>query len=288
MYYTYMLINPRTDLPFYVGVGKRNRKSNQPREYSHISEAIQFQKGIIRKGANRHKLNTILQILTAKNSVKIEITKEFESEFEAFNEEIKLIAQYGRRDLGTGILTNLTDGGEGRVNPSAESRLKASLLKKGIPSHAKGKILGNYSNSRKQAQKEKMAVTRNNLTEVEKQRQYENRSNAHKGKVPWNKGLTKDVDERVAKYANCKTGKPRVDMLGKVPWNKGLTKDTNSAIAAMAKKAENRTPYNKGKASPVKGKTYEEIYGPEKAAELIEIRRIASQHRWDKLKNSSE
>lgn len=288
MYYTYILTNPQTDLPFYVGVGKQDRKSYQSREDSHISEAIKFQKGIISKGANRHKLNTILQILTAKNSVKIEITKEFESEFDAFNEEIKLIAQYGRRDLGTGILTNLTDGGEGRINPSNESRLKASVLRKGMPSHAKGKILGNYSNSRKQAQKEKMAVTRSNLTEAEKQGHFENRSYAHKGKVPWNKGLTKDVDKRVAEYANCKTGKPRVDMIGKIPWNKGLTKDTNSSIAAMAKKAENRKPHNKGKASPVKGKTYEEIYGPEKAAKLIEIRRLASQHKWDKLKNSNK
>lgn len=36
--------------------------------------------------------------------------------------ERELIAQHGRRDLKTGTLANLTDGGEGTPNPSAEVR----------------------------------------------------------------------------------------------------------------------------------------------------------------------
>lgn len=46
----------------------------------------------------------------------IEIVKEFEDEAEAFAEEMRLIALYGRRDLRTGTLFNLTDGGEGFCN----------------------------------------------------------------------------------------------------------------------------------------------------------------------------
>jgi len=46
------------------------------------------------------------------------------SEIEAFQKEKELIAFYGRKDLGTGILRNLTDGGEGRSNPSPETREK--------------------------------------------------------------------------------------------------------------------------------------------------------------------
>lgn len=45
-----------------------------------------------------------------------------------------------------------------------------------------------------------------------------------KGRVPWNKGLTKETNESIAKYANTKTGKPRPDMAGKEPWNKGKKK----------------------------------------------------------------
>lgn len=43
----------------------------------------------------------------------IEKVAEFEDEAEAFVEEMRLIALYGRRDLNTGTLFNLTDGGEG-------------------------------------------------------------------------------------------------------------------------------------------------------------------------------
>jgi hypothetical protein len=43
----------------------------------------------------------------------IQIIQDNLNENEAFNLECKLIAQYGRKDLGTGILRNMTDGGEG-------------------------------------------------------------------------------------------------------------------------------------------------------------------------------
>ena len=45
--------------------------------------------------------------------------------------EIRYIAHYGRRDLRTGILRNLTDGGEGVANPSAEARQKMAAAQTG-------------------------------------------------------------------------------------------------------------------------------------------------------------
>lgn len=50
---------------------------------------------------------------------------------EACRIEKELISFYGRVDLGTGILRNMTDGGEGSPNPSEEARRKMSKSRSG-------------------------------------------------------------------------------------------------------------------------------------------------------------
>ena len=57
-----------------------------------------------------------------KDKSKIIMLKENLSEQEAFAYEKEMIKFYGRKDLGTGILVNWTDGGEGTSNPSQETR----------------------------------------------------------------------------------------------------------------------------------------------------------------------
>jgi hypothetical protein len=56
--------------------------------------------------------------------------KENVSESEAHDYEIELIAKYGRKDLGVGILNNQTNGGEGISNPSQSTRNKLSDAKR--------------------------------------------------------------------------------------------------------------------------------------------------------------
>lgn len=51
--------------------------------------------------------------LLPKDSNRIVILKESMTESEAYDYETELIAKFGRKDLGTGILHNLTDGGRG-------------------------------------------------------------------------------------------------------------------------------------------------------------------------------
>lgn len=59
---------------------------------------------------------------------RIRIVADMLTEQEAFNLEMELITKYGRKDLGTGILKNKTDGGEG---PSLTDEIKQKLSKAG-------------------------------------------------------------------------------------------------------------------------------------------------------------
>jgi hypothetical protein len=61
---------------------------------------------------------------------RIEFIKKNLTDQEAIDLEIELIAKYGRQDLGTGILRNQTDGGEGGI-PGPLVRQKLSDVKKG-------------------------------------------------------------------------------------------------------------------------------------------------------------
>lgn len=52
------------------------------------------------------------------------------TEQQAHELEIELITKYGRKDLGTGILHNRTNGGEGISNPSVATREKLAYAKR--------------------------------------------------------------------------------------------------------------------------------------------------------------
>jgi hypothetical protein len=199
MYYVYVLKNPLTGSPFYVGVAKENRKSSCTREQQHINDAIKLRNGKQLHRPNKHKLHMILQILDSGMEVIIDIVARYENEKLAFDEEIRLIGVYGRSDLGLGPLTNLTDGGEGGVNHSKETLEKISKSLKGRESPLKGRSLGPYSDNHK--------------LNISKSTQ--GREPWNKGKtgvqVPWNKGKTMSDDQRK------NIGPPK----GRVPWNKG-------------------------------------------------------------------
>lgn len=95
-FYVYQLRDPRSELPFYIGKGSGRRA------WYHINH-IDYS----------HKSNTIQKILREGYEVQVEILQDNLTEDSAFELEIQLISKYGRRDLGTGCLTNLTSGGEG-------------------------------------------------------------------------------------------------------------------------------------------------------------------------------
>jgi len=102
-YYTYAYLREdRT--PYYIGKGKGDRIVSTQRS--------------IHKPTNKNKIIFLKQNLT---------------EEEAFKHEIYMIAVFGRKDLGTGILRNMTNGGEGVSGyiVSEETRRKRSEANKG-------------------------------------------------------------------------------------------------------------------------------------------------------------
>ncbi len=55
-----------------------------------------------------------------------------------------------------------------------------------------------------------------------------------KRSTPWNKGLTKDTDERISR------GKQVIPLSGRKAWNKGLTKDTDERIKKISESEKGR------------------------------------------------
>ncbi len=103
IYYVYAY-NRSDGTPYYIGKGKDDRAYEYHR---HIS--------------------------VPKNKAQIVFLEKNLSEEEAFVKEIELIAFHGRKNNGTGILRNLTDGGEGSSGriPTDETRRKMSEAKTG-------------------------------------------------------------------------------------------------------------------------------------------------------------
>ncbi len=101
MFYVYELLNPlKNNQTFYVGKGKDRRA------YRHF-QAIEWKES----QTNPHKTRTLMGIKESGLEPGINIIP-CNTEQEAFELEVELIARYGRSVDG-GILTNLCLGGEG-------------------------------------------------------------------------------------------------------------------------------------------------------------------------------
>ena len=118
IYYVYAYLNQKTGKPYYIGKGQDDR-----------IDAPHLNLNIPPDPNNRVKLAESL------------------SEQDAWNLEVKLIEQYGRKDIGTGILLNKTAGGVGGDTSmyrtyapmSEETKRKQSEAKQGKVPWNKGK-----------------------------------------------------------------------------------------------------------------------------------------------------
>lgn len=118
-YYLYRHIRLDKNEPFYIGIGKR------------INEEII--KYTYTRSMQTTRRNRFWKNIVAKTDYEVEILFESETKDEIIKKEIEFITLYGRKDLGTGTLCNLTNGGEffeGFVQ-TEELRIKRSKSAKG-------------------------------------------------------------------------------------------------------------------------------------------------------------
>lgn len=98
MFYVYELIDPRVNLPFYIGKGKDDRV------YFHLSEKSRA------KSDNQRKFNKIQKIRKDGYEPEVKIVEYFDNENDAYFYEESLIQKYGRiRYDDGGILTNICE-----------------------------------------------------------------------------------------------------------------------------------------------------------------------------------
>lgn len=142
--------------PFYIGIGK-----DEKRAYSKQSR------------------NTYWRGIVKKTDYEVEILFDNLTWDEACEKEKEFIKLYGRKDIGTGCLCNMTDGGDGTINISNETRSKM------IESHT-GKSLSEVT---KDKISEKVRGENHPMYgKVHTDESKEKMSNSKKGKPSWNKG----------------------------------------------------------------------------------------------------
>jgi hypothetical protein len=146
-YYTYAYLREdRT--PYYIGKGKGNR-------------------------AYRRRKN---DTKSPKDKSKIIFLKQNLTEEEAFKHEIYMIAVFGRKDLGTGILHNKTDGGDGssgRVMTEEQKRHLSKVTKKYSEDELKKKASDYYKKNKERISKyyaERWKKLKDNPEEMKKHR----------------------------------------------------------------------------------------------------------------------
>lgn len=175
MFVIYKHIRLDTNEVFYIGMG------NTERPY-------------IKQNRNTH-----WKRIVKKHGYRVEIIMDNLCREQAYQIEIMLISQYGRKDQGMGTLVNLGDGGEGGNNRKGKKHTTETIAKikearKGqvFTKETRDKMKTNNSHcwvgkthsdeTKKKMSKSMTGIKKRNLTMEERERRSEVMKNYHKNK----------------------------------------------------------------------------------------------------------
>jgi hypothetical protein len=183
MAYLYRHIRLDKNEPFYIGIGS-------DLEYKRANET------------NADRRNNIWKKISSKTNIEIEILLDNLTWEQACEKEKEFICLYGRIDKGTGILANLTDGGDGTIGilVSKEKREIMSNRFKGENNPMYGRKLS------------KESIEKGKLKRI--------------GIPAWNKGKTNIYSESCLK-------KMSESRIGQKAWNKGMTNVNGIGMAKL-------------------------------------------------------
>ena len=227
-FYVYAWLRPCGE-PFYIGKGRGKRA------------------GAI-KSSNQIFVRIVDKIKAAGEVPSVIKIAENLSESEAFEVEKAYIKKYGRRNNFTGVLANLTDGGEGQSGwiPSLETRAKISSAHKGrklseehkakIKSSGAGRVVSEQTRQKLSDAFTGRVVTAEHRARISAAHIGKSLSEEHKAKISANSGSrSEDARRRMSESRTGRTHSAETKIkIGDAHRGKVYSEETRAKIGAAS------------------------------------------------------
>jgi hypothetical protein len=207
--YVYRHIRLDKNEPFYIGIGN--------------DDSGAYSRAYTKKARNKHWHHVV-----KKSNYDVEILLEDLTWEQACEKEKEFIKLYGRKDLGLGQLVNMTNGGDGLINPSelTKDKIAKNLVdyNKSMPIDVKIKIRNNISigviSAYNKLTSEEKIVRHSSVAKGWKSRSDNDKINyanikSIQSKEVWGKRTSKEKYIIFKKISSSLKGKSNLALLGK-------------------------------------------------------------------------